>query len=63
MHPQLSNCLDPWPTWPDLKIFSHAMISCLDDGDKAEVDDGYLGEPTKTLIPKVNTITPANAEL
>ena len=39
------------------------MISCLDDGEKAEADDGYMGEPTKTLIPKVNTYTPADAEL
>ena len=39
------------------------MISYLGDGEKAEADDGHLGETTKTLIPKVNTITPANAEL
>ena len=40
------------------------MISCLDDDEKAEADDGYMGEPTKTLIPsKVNTYTPADAEL
>ena len=38
------------------------MISCLDDDEKAEADDGYTGEPTKTLIPKVN-YTPADAEL
>ena len=55
----------PFPCghWPDLKIFCHAMISYLDDGEKAEADDAYLGEPTKTLIPKVNTITPPNPEL
>ena len=39
------------------------MISCLDDGEKAEADDVYLGEPTKTLIPKMNKITIADAEL
>ena len=49
--------------WPDLNIFRHAMISCLHDDEKAEADDGYMGEPTKTLIPKVNTYTPADAEL
>ena len=55
----------PFPCghWPYLKIFRHAMISCLDDDEKAEADDGYMGEPTKTLIPKVNTYTPADAEL
>ena len=67
MHLQPSNCLDPWPIpmWPLAlpKKFHHAMISCLDDGEKAEADNRYLGEPTKTLIPKVNTITPADAEL
>ena len=39
------------------------MISCLDEGEKAEVGDGYLWEEMKSLIPKVITITPANAEL
>ena len=39
------------------------MISCLYDDEKAEADDRYMGEPTKTLIPKVNTYTPADAEL
>ena len=56
-------CICSHGHWPDLKIFCHAVISYLDDGEKAEADDGYLGEPTKALIPKVNTITPANPEL
>ena len=55
----------PFPCghWPDLNISRHSMISCLDDDEKAEADDGYMGEPTKTLIPKDNTYTPADAEL
>ena len=29
------------------------MMSFLGDGKKAEADDGYVGEPTKTLTPKL----------
>ena len=39
------------------------MISFLEDGKKAKVDDGYVGEPTKTLTPKLNTHMPADPEL
>ena len=28
-----------------LKIFQQAMIFLLEDGEKAEADDGYVGEP------------------
>ena len=33
------------------------MKECLDADEKAEADDGYIGEPTKILAPKTNTRT------
>ena len=39
----------PFPCghWPDQKFFCHAMISCLDDDEKAEADDRYMGSLQK----------------
>ena len=53
----------PCGRWPDLKIFRHAMKSFLHDNEKAEADDGYVGEPTKILTPEVNSRTAADVEL
>jgi hypothetical protein len=30
--------------WPDVEILRHAIIPKLDDGERVEADDGYLGE-------------------
>ena len=52
----------PCGRWPDLLIFRHAMISHMDDDERAEADDGYIGEPTKTLTPKRNTRNESDAD-
>ena len=52
----------PCGRWPDLKIFRHSMILHLEDGQKVEADDGYKGDPTKTLTPHNNTRNPNDAE-
>lgn len=55
----------PFPCghWPDLKIFRHSMKSFLDDDEKAEADDGYVGEPTKILTPSENTHTQEDKDI
>ena len=47
----------PFPAgrWNDIKIFRHAMKYHLDDHEKAEADDGYVGEPMKCLTPKLSS--------
>ena len=30
--------------WNDLKIFRHSLVTFLEDGERVEADDGYLGE-------------------
>jgi hypothetical protein len=52
----------PCGRWPDIEIFRHSMLSHLDEGEKVEADDGYIGEPTKTLTPKNNTLNKSDAE-
>ena len=39
--------------WPDIKIFRDALISELDEGERVEADDGYVGEaPQFVKCPK-----------
>jgi hypothetical protein len=42
----------PFPPgdWPDLSIFRHALINALDEGERVEADDGYIGEDPNTTI-------------
>jgi hypothetical protein len=46
----------PFPCghWPDLKIFRHALIFELQDGEKVEADKGYRGEPEHINTPNSN---------
>jgi hypothetical protein len=46
---------DPFPCgdWNDITIFRHDLKHCLEDGERVEADDGYLGEdPLTTKVPK-----------
>ena len=39
--------------WPDVKIFRDSLRSFLDENERVEADDGYIGEaPTKVKCPK-----------
>ncbi len=39
--------------WPDIKIFRQSLLSQLEDGERVEADDGYIGEaPGKVKCPK-----------
>ena len=46
----------PFPCghWPDLKIFRHALVFELQDGEKVEADKGYRGEPEHINTPNSN---------
>ena len=35
----------PCGQWPDIKVFWHALISELEEGEKVEADLGYRGKP------------------
>ena len=38
--------------WPDIKIFRDSLITFLEDGERVEADDGYIGEaPDKVKCP------------
>ena len=52
----------PCGKWPDIETFRHSLISHMEEGEKAEGDDGYIGEPTKTLTPKINTLNQSDAK-
>ena len=44
----------PFPAgaWPDINIFRHALKNHLDENERVEADDGYLGEaPGKVKCP------------
>lgn len=34
----------PCGEWPDVKIFRHCLKSFLDENERVEADDGYIGE-------------------
>ena len=53
----------PCGRWPDLNIFRHALLSHLEAGEKVEADDGYVGEPLKTLTPALNSKTALDRQL
>lgn len=39
--------------WPDIKIFRNSLRSHLDQNERVEADDGYIGEaPNKVKCPK-----------
>ena len=42
----------PFPPgdWTDIEIFCQALIHKLDDGERVEADDGYIGEAPKYII-------------
>ena len=45
----------PYPAgkWPDIKIFRDSLISFLEEGERVEADDGYIGEaPRHVKCPK-----------
>ena len=45
----------PFPAgdWPDINIFRHSIIHCLDENERVEADDGYVGEaPLHVKCPK-----------
>ena len=55
----------PFPAgrWPDIKIFRHALVSYLEDGERVEADNGYIGEaPTFVKCPK-DIANPAENEV
>jgi hypothetical protein len=52
----------PCGRWPDIVIFRHALMSHMEEDEKAEADDGYIGEPGKTLTPKLNTHNESDRE-
>jgi hypothetical protein len=39
----------PYPCgdWPDIEIFRSAIVHFLEDGERVEADDGYIGEAPK----------------
>ena len=40
-------------TWPDISIFRDSLMSHLDDSERVEADDGYIGEhPKHVKFPK-----------
>ena len=46
--------MGPFPAgdWPDVEIFRFALKNILEDGERVEVDDGYVGEdPAKAKTP------------
>jgi DDE superfamily endonuclease len=46
----------PFPCghWPDIKIFRHALIYELEEGEKVEADKGYRGEAEHASVPDCN---------
>jgi len=43
----------PCGLWPDIKIFRDSLLSNLDESERVEADDGYIGEaPGKVKCPK-----------
>ena len=43
----------PCGDWPDIVIFRSSLISFLDEGERVEADDGYVGEaPMYIKCPK-----------
>ena len=44
----------PCGSWPDIKIFRERLMHALPQGEKAEADMGYRGEPTKIDLPEEN---------
>ena len=38
------NGLHPCSKYPDVKIFHASLLSCQDDFERVEVDDGYIRE-------------------
>lgn len=43
----------PCGLWPDVKIFRDSLISHLEQGERVEADDGYIGEaPVHVKCPK-----------
>ncbi len=46
----------PCGDWPDVKIFRLAIKHFLDDNERVEADDGYIGEaPSKVKAPGMFT--------
>lgn len=40
--------------WPDINIFRRSMIHYLDDGERVEADDGYVGDaPIHCVVPNM----------
>ena len=43
----------PCGDWPDIEIFCYALKGLLDGGERAEADDGYIGDdPVLIKVPK-----------
>lgn len=43
----------PCGAWPDIKIFRHSLASFLEQGERVEADNGYIGEaPQYVKCPK-----------
>ena len=48
----------PCGDWPDIVIFRSAMINYLDNGERVEADDGYIGEsPMYVKCPKKDYVS------
>ena len=42
----------PCGDWPDVNVFRHALKQMLDEGERVEADDGYVGDnPTHVKVP------------
>jgi hypothetical protein len=39
----------PCGQWPDIRVFCHALIHKLEEGEKVEADLGYRGEPSMSM--------------
>ena len=42
----------PCGDWPDINVFRYALKQMLDEGERVEADDGYVGDdPTHVKVP------------
>jgi hypothetical protein len=53
----------PCGKYPDVNIFRASLLTCLDDFERVEADDGYIGEsPFRAKVPKAVLSRPSEAD-
>ena len=53
----------PCGKYPDVSIFHASLLTCLDDFERVEADDGYIGEsPFRAKVPKAVLSRPSEAD-